>query len=134
MTDYSFNGNCHVLNFKKRGNVCGKFWQGFLSWRTSCSLVNVCALNLAYIDIVGLNLLFSILCLMITILVEFLYDITSRTVASLFSLIILYQLLPDLSFALSKECNHIIYSRNLTSHAELFFTQVNLLTSLQNYL
>ena len=46
---------------------------------------------------------------MITILVEFLNGITSRIVASLFSLIILYQLLPDLSFALSKECNHIIF-------------------------
>jgi len=36
-------------------------------------------------------------------------------VASLFSLIILYQLLPDLSFALSKECNHY-FSQNLTPH------------------
>ena len=93
-----------VLNFeKKRGMFCGKSWLGFLSTRTSRPLFYVCALNLAYIDIIGLLLLFSTLCLIITICVKFLYDITSRTVASLFSLIILYQLLPDLSSALSIE-------------------------------
>jgi len=92
-----------VLNFeKKRGMFCGKSWPGFLSTRTSRPLFYVCALNLAYIDIIGLLLLFSTLCLMITIRVKFLYGITSRTVASLFSLI-LYQLLPDLSSALSIE-------------------------------